>query len=157
MVSISLPLQTLTLDVTSFLSAHPSLIYDLAGHGVAHALYSHARRRRHGKGNRRVIRKESNRRRRWFVDNIIMHHKRLHDRNRETVINDARKRAIARRDAMKKESLNLQKTTPQKGPDQMKWRNAVNLKDKGSELRGRADSRRMRARSRWLAISENKN
>lgn len=162
MIFAGLPqIGVLTLDVTNFLSAHPALVNDIAGHALAHALYSHMRRGRRPGMSRRQIRKNSNRQRRWFVDNIIMHHKRIHDRNRQLAVDNARSRAIARRDALKREALplSIQKlTAPKPAQDEsLKWRNAVSLRQKGEELRGRADARKLRARSRWLAISETKN
>lgn len=144
-----LAIGAITFDASSFLSAHPALINEVGGHVLAQALYSYSRRsRRHGI-NRRQMRKASNRKRRWFVDNIIMHHKRLHDRNREAVVSNARSRVLARRKALEK-SAPMNSMTPQKNQDSMKWRNAVNLKEKGIEMRGRTDARKLRARSRWL-------
>ncbi len=144
----------MTFDVSNFLNAHPLLVQDVAGHSLAHALYSHVRRGRHGRANRRQLRKEVNRKRRWFVDNIIMHHKRLHDRNRATVVFDVRSRVLARRKELEKNPLSLQKssTAQQDHSDSHKWRNAVSLKDRGAEMRGRADAKRLRARSRWLSV-----
>jgi hypothetical protein len=47
------------------------------------------------KGMSKAQRKKRGRRRfRLFVDNIIMHHKRLHDRNRQIVIDLARTRVL---------------------------------------------------------------
>lgn len=147
---------TMTLDIGSFLTAHPALISDIAGHALAHALYSYVRRGSRGRGmSRRQMRKLANRRHRWFVDNIIMHHKRLHDRNRSMIISNARTRALARRDAAKREQVNLQRSVEIKKDDgRSRWRNQISLKEKGLELRGRADSRRLRARSRWLTVME---
>lgn len=104
------------------------------------------------------MRKAANRKRRWFVDNIIMHHKRLHDRNRAILVSNARSRALAIRGITKKESPSLQQENSlQRNQDpKMKWRNAVNLRERGKELRGRSDARRLRARSKWLAIMENR-
>ena len=156
MTFISLPIGTLTLDVTSLIAAHPGLIYDIGGHALAHALYSHIRRRHHSGLSRREMRKTANRKRRWFVDNIIMHHKRLHDRNRAVLISNARSRALAMRNTVKKEPLSpQQENSLHRDQDpKMKWRNAINLKEKGKELRGRSDARRLRARSKWLTIME---
>ena len=151
---------TLAFDASTFLSAHPGLVHEIAGHSLAHVLYSYIKRsgKRHGL-SRREIRKATNRRRRWFVDNIIMHHKRLHDHSRKILVSNARSRAIARRDAGKKENLSLQKSSDlQKNQNaEMKWCNSVSLKDKGIQLRGRIDAERKRARSRWLSLAESKN
>ena len=145
---------SLTLDFGNFLSLHPALINDVAGHALAHALYSHIRRAGRGRISRRQARKMSNRKRRWFVDNIIMHHKRLHDRNRELLISNARTRALARRKAQEKQPPMGASPTLQKDRDQpIKWRDTVSLKQKGADLRGRSDARRLRARSRWLTVA----
>jgi hypothetical protein len=141
----------MTLDVSSFLGTHPSLINEIGGHALAHALYSYMRRSRRRGISRRQMRKLSNRKRRWFVDNIIMHHKRLHDRNREIVVGNARSRVLARRKALEKRTAPMSSPELQKDRESMKWRNAVSLKEKAVELRGRADARKLRARSRWLS------
>jgi len=145
---------SLTLDFGNFLSLHPALINDVAGHALAHALYSHIRRAGRGRVSRRQARKMSNRKRRWFVDNIIMHHKRLHDRNRELLISNARTRALARRKSQEKQPPMGASPTLQKDRDQpTKWRDTVSLKQRGADLRGRSDARRLRARSRWLTVA----
>jgi hypothetical protein len=146
---------TMTFDVNNFLSAHPALANEVAGHALAHAFYSYIRRGNRGGLSRRQIRKELNRKHRRFVDNILMYNKRLHDKNRAIAVEDARSRIIARRKKLEKEALLLQRSTLQKDQnDSVKWRNAVSLREKGSELRGRIDARRLRARSRWLTITK---
>lgn len=100
-------------------------------------------------------RKNANIRRRWFVDNIILHHKRLHDKNRELAVNKARDQALARREALKKrQDLSLERARDPKKDQERKWRELVELKERSSSIRGRVDSRRLRARSRWLSVSE---
>jgi hypothetical protein len=149
-------LGSLTLDFGNFLSLHPALINDVAGHALAHALYSHIRRAGRGRISRRQARKMSNRKRRWFVDNIIMHHKRLHDRNRELLISNARTSALARRKAQEKQPPMGASPTLQKDRNQpTEWRDNVILKQRGADLRGRSDARRLRARSRWLTVAAN--
>jgi len=144
----------LTLDFGNFVSLHPALINEVAGHALAHELYSHMRRSGRGRVNRRQARKMSNNKRRWFVDNIIMHHKRLHDRNRELLISNARTLALARRKAQEKQPPMGASPTLQKDHDQpTKWRDTVSLKQRGADLRGRSDARRLRARSRWLTVT----
>ncbi|OFW80885.1 MAG: hypothetical protein A2887_02580 [Alphaproteobacteria bacterium RIFCSPLOWO2_01_FULL_40_26] len=155
---ISRPIGSLTFDIGNLLTSNPALIHEIAGHALAHILYSHIRHRRHGL-NRREIRKLINRRRRRFVDNIIMHHKRLHDRNRAIVITNARKRALAKREKAQKESSILQRgMSLQRNTDKpFKWQDAISLKEKGAKLRGHIDSRKLRARSRWLSVIQDKN
>lgn len=146
----------MTLDATSLLRAHPGMVHELAGHALAHVLYNHVRRVVRKKGlNRREMRKLSHRRKRRFVDNIIMHHKRLHDKNREMIVNNARARALARREQSKKESPSLAKSSNlQRDESKMKY-SSSSLKDRGEKLRGHNDARRLRARSRWLSLMNN--
>ena len=143
----------MTLGATSMLQSHPALVQELAGHALGHVLYSHIRRVVHRKGlSRRQMRKMVNRRRRMFVDNIIMHHKRLHDKNREMIISNARARAIARREQAKKQGPSLARSQEVKRDDvKMKYSRTNSLRERGEKLRGLNDARRMRARSRWLS------
>jgi len=104
------------------------------------------------------MRKSSNRKRRWFVDNIVMHHKRLHDRNRAIVVSNARSRALAKRESLKKNSPSLQKQSPsfmERHRDNSP-QSQNDLREKAKSLRGRVDARRLRARSRWLSVMEEK-
>ncbi len=118
-------------------------------------MYSHIHSNRKTGLSRRLRRKNANIRRRWFVDNIILHHKRLHDKNRELAIVKAREQAVARRDALKKkQELALEKARNPQKEQERKWRELVELKERSNSVRGRIDSRRMRARSRWLSVSE---
>lgn len=155
MTFLSLPnIGSLTLDVTGFLQANPGLINQIAGDALTHALHSYSRRSGRRKGlSRRQIRKTTNRKRRWFVDNIIMHHKRLHDRNRAIVVSNARSRALAKREALKKQGVTkYNESFLQK--ERQKDRQNSNLKDRANTIRGRADARKLRARSRWLSALE---
>lgn len=154
MTFISLPIGTLTLDITSLVNAHSGLIQQIAGDSLSHALHSFIRRSGSRRGlSRRMMRKNMNRKRRWFVDNIIMHHKRLHDRNRAIVVSNARTRALAKRDAAKQpQSPSLQRSAMVRERTQNKpSMSAMTLKERGAQLRGRVDARRIRARSRWLS------
>jgi hypothetical protein len=158
---ISLPnIVSLTLDPTSFLQpGSSSFAQELVSEGLSHALYSFIRRSGRRKSlNRRQMRKTTNRKRRWFVDNIVMHHKRLHDRNRAIVVSNARTRALAKREALKKNPAGLQKqnqTFAQKARDNSP-QSKNNLRERARSLRGSVDARRMRARSRWLSVMEEK-
>ncbi len=145
---------TLTLDLPNLLHANSGLINQIAGDALAHALHSYIRRTGSRRGlSRRQMRKASNRKRRWFVDNIIMHHKRLHDRNRAIVVSNARTRALAKRDSAK-QSPSLQRSALMAQRVQVKpaQDGGTKLKDRGMEIRGRVDARRTRARSRWLSV-----
>lgn len=146
---------TLTLDISNLLHANSGLIHQIAGDALSHALHSYVRRSGRRRGmSRRQMRKAANRKRRWFVDNIIMHHKRLHDRNRAIVVSNARTRALAKREANKQSpQLQQQKPSLSKDREQPKKTPAgPSLKERGMALRGRVDARRMRARSRWLSV-----
>lgn len=94
--------------------------------------------------SRRRRRKLANRRHRWFVDNIIMHHKRIHDKNRELVINRTRSLVFAR---PKQKEIGLVSARRWRDKDDIKR----NLKTRASEIRGRIDARRIRIRSRWVS------
>ncbi len=143
----------MTLDATSLISAHPALIHEIAGHTLAHVLYSQIRRITHRRGlSRSAMRKLVNRKRRRFTDNIIMHHKRLHDKNRQVIICNARSRALARRAQDKKESPSLERARELKMDDVKMRYSTISLKERGEKLRGNVDTRRLRARSRWLSV-----
>lgn len=154
MTFISLPnIATLTLDATNFLQANPFLIQDFASDTLSHALHSYARRSRRKGLSRRQLRKSSNRKRRRFVDNIVMHHKRLHDRNRAIVVSNARSRALAKREALKRNPTSLQKQSPtfaQRARDNSP-QSQSSLRERAKSLRGSVDARRLRTRSRWLS------
>ena len=122
------------------------LAHHLINHEILHVFFSVIRGPRRSRLTRAQRRKMANRRRRWFTDNIIMHHKRLHDRNREIVIASAKTRVVAKKLAASQPSPNK--------PSPTKWRDRVDIKDRGMSIRGRIDARRMRARSRWLSVSE---
>lgn len=148
---------TLTFDVNNFLTMNPTLVNSAAGYGLAHVLFSHIRRSGQGnRVNRRVARKIANRRRRRFVDNIIMHHKRLHDRNRETAVGNARLRALARQKKLKNPSV--QSTSLQHQRSNVKtYSSKVSLLERAKSIRSNTDSKRIRAQSRWASIMKMEN
>ena len=117
------------------------LVHHLIEHEIMHVFFNMMRGSRKGL-SRAQRRKLANRRRRWFTDNIIMHHKRLHDRNREIVIAEAKTLAMAKKLGKAPESPTN------------KWRDRVGVRDRGKIIRGRVDARRSRARSRWLSVAE---
>jgi len=143
----------MTIDVGNFLVTHPSLIHQVAGHALAHTLYSYVRHSRKRGFSRRQMRKSSNRKRRWFVDNIIMHHRRLHNRNRELIIGNARSKVVARHEA-KKKALALSHQRLQKDQKPTQWRDMAQaqVKERGSLLRNRVEARKTRAQQRWMTI-----
>ncbi len=151
------PIGTMTLNVSNFISAHPSLINDIAGHALQHALYSYMRGRRRPGLSRRQMRKTANMKHRWFVDNIIMHHRRLHAKNRELIVNQTRDRMLAKKNQIKKESLPLNPVLRREAEQKTRWQDMAKIKERSNTLRGRVDARKLRARSRWLSIAENVN
>jgi len=122
------------------------LAHELIGHKAFEVLCNLLKSPKGRRLTRAQRRRMMNRRRRWFVDNIIMHHKRLHDRNRSIAISSARDKIIQRRLA-----VNMKKPIDQASPT--KWRDRVDSKDRGLSIRGRIEARRARARSRWLSVA----
>ncbi len=155
MTFINLPnVGTLTLDAASLLQAHPTLLQQIVGDKLMHSLqkYLGRIRGRHGM-SRRMMRKSRNRKRRRFVDNIIMHHKRLHDHNRAIVVSNARSRALAKRSALKQDHLEYALTPEQihKRSEEKSY-HASSFSERVNTMRGRVDARRLRTRSRWLSV-----
>ena len=100
------------------------------------------------KGLTKAQRKKLARRRyRMFVDNIIMHHKRIHDRNREIAINNAK--ALGKKEKPKE---GRPRTVISPRRQDHKWRDRFNSRQNISLIRERISSRRMRAESRWKTI-----
>lgn len=152
---LSLPtsISTLSLSQASqFLGAHPELVHHVSQHALVHTFFSVVRKGRGRNLSRSQRRKIANRRRRWFVDNIIMHHKRIHDKNRQNTIDDLRKRALARREALKKKPNSLKEALllDREGPTI--WRDKINLKERTQSTRERIKMREIRAKSRWASL-----
>lgn len=140
-----------TLDISNLILNHPALVQHIGGDALAHVLYSYVRRAGHKRRHsRRHARKILNRKRRWFVDNIIMHHRRLHERNRELVVTNARSRVLAKREA---ERRRAGEGPNQERDESKKWQDADAVKNRTGEIRGRIDARKMRARSRWVSVA----
>lgn len=154
MTIISLPnVGTLTLGITNFLTANPALLHQLGSDALTHALRGYVKRVRRRRGvSRRVMRKTANRKRRWFVDNIIIHHKRLHDRNRAIVVSNARTRALAKRNLRQQAQETEYSPILQSQREKSYHDSSQNFRDKVDSLRGRVDARKLRARSRWLSV-----
>lgn len=143
---------------SALMASHPMIAYEIAGHTLGHILYGFIKRNRKRRGlTRAQMRKMTNRRRRQFVDNIIMHHQRLAKMNRQTIAGNARERALARRDKIKSKA-DFQKDRNSERDQEMrkKWQGGVSLKERGQKIRGTIDARRTRARSRWLTIVNEK-
>lgn len=123
------------------------ILQHFIGHEIMHSFFSMIRRKKGKRLSRSSRRKLRNRRRRWFTDNIIMHHKRLHDKNRQIVIASARTKVMSRK-------LARNKPDGPAIPESRKWRDRVEVRDRGRIIRGRVSARRSRARSRWLSVSD---
>ncbi len=143
---------------SALMASHPMIAYEIAGHTLGHILYGFIKRNRKRRGlTRAQMRKMTNRRRRQFVDNIIMHHQRLAKMNRQTIAGNARERALARRDKIKsKADFQKDKNSERDQEMRKKWQGGVSLKERGQKIRGTIDARRTRARSRWLTIVNEK-
>jgi hypothetical protein len=139
---------------SALIASHPMIAYELAGHTIGHILYGFIKRNRKRRGlSRAQMRKMTNRRRRQFVDNIIMHHQRLAKMNRQTIVGNARERAMARREkTQRKADMQKDQTFEKQQESRKKWQGGVSLKERGQKIRGTIDARRTRARSRWLTI-----
>ena len=139
---------------SALIASHPMIAYEIAGHTLGHILYGFIKRNRKRRGlSRAQMRKMTNRRRRQFVDNIIMHHQRLAKMNRQTIVGNARERAMARREkTQRKADMKKDQTFEKQQESRKKWQGGVSLKERGQKIRGTIDARRTRARSRWLTI-----
>lgn len=155
MTFISMPNGSLTLD------KHNGLLRgDAARFAVSSLLYSKIYRSARRSGHSRSqARKLANRRRRYFVDNIIMHHKRIHDYNRKMVISSARDRAVARKKEMEQAAKNreLKKAEQKNRYEHQRWTQKPNIKARSLEIRDRLKTKRIRTDSRWAALIESQN
>lgn len=97
-----------------------------------------------GKMTKAQRKKITRRRFRMFVDNIIMHHKRLHDKNRDIPIKAEKERL---------KTQNKKKTLDKK--DQNKWRKKYAKDNRAKKIKERINARRIRSKSKWTAIIEN--
>ncbi len=141
-------LQIIKLDYKEFIRAHPSLIQDVATYSLAGILYSRTRISRLTRSCRRKLRKLRNRKHRWFVDNIIMHHKRMCDHN--TSLYKKRKKIL---DEEKQRKLKLKNKNRENSiDDSFKWRNSTTNKERSSEIRQRIQAKKIRAMSRWATL-----
>ena len=120
------------------------ILQQLIGDEMLHAFFSTIRKSKKPRLSRAGRRKVLNRKRRWFTDNIIMHHKRLHDRNRQITVSQAREQVQMGSKSKKR----MDKQEPGR------WRDRVEIRDRGRIIRGRIDNRRSRARSRWLSVAD---
>jgi len=155
---LSLPaVGSIAFSPATLFASHPTLMYEVIGHSLGHMLFGFMKRNRKRRGlSRAQMRKVTNRRRRQFVDNIIMHHQRLANLNRQVVVNNARERAIARREKIKKKADARDASKgfafSREEDPRKKWQTNTDLKERGKKMRGMVDARRIRARSKWLTV-----
>lgn len=130
------------------------LVRHIAEHGAAEAIFCLFRKKRKRRLSRSQRKKLITRRRRKFVDTVIMRHQRIHQKNRDIVLEEPeeliRKRKLKRKKKKDKEK-ELKKESKSHGTH--KWQDSEDLKHKGTIIRGRIDARRLKARSKWLSVS----
>ncbi|MBU6338787.1 MAG: hypothetical protein KGQ36_02315, partial [Rickettsiales bacterium] len=153
MLSLTLAnsLTSMSLGDKSFAGISPNLAKGFANHTlekiILRNLHSHVRKSKLIGLSRSARRKIINRRKRWFVDNIVMHHKRIHDKNRQTTVDDMRKKALEKREALKKRQPTLQEALSINKDGPIKWSEKVDLRKRSLDARDRINSRRARAKS----------
>jgi hypothetical protein len=95
------------------------------------------------------------RKRRMFVDNVIMNHKRLHDKSREKII-DETKAKISSKPSKKK--LNMPSNKPEIGPTKSplkKVKPEQGERDK-THIKGSVDNKNQKSKSEWATkVKEN--
>lgn len=117
-------------------------------------VHHHIRKGKMAGLSRSKRRKITNRRKRWFTDNIVMHHKRLHDRSRQQAIEDVRKKALERRKQLKKKKQpTLKEALKIENKGELTWDQKINMKDRSIKSRERIKNRELRAQSRWLSVN----
>lgn len=157
MLYLTLPstIHALSIYLANVVTANPVIVREIGTHVLLHSMRHHARvprsMSRVNRGNLRLRRRAINQRHRWFVDNIIMHHRRLHEKNRQIAINNSRN-ASPLVSKKPNDPLNLN----HRGPltQQKNWGQRVIVKNRTQDLRDRIESRRIRAKTRWLTIEK---
>lgn len=118
-----------------------------AGSGMYSLLFGAAGLRSMSKSKRK---KMSRRRFRMFVDNIILHHRRLHNRNRQITIDLARSRILNKDKNREKAKAELARKKKNK------WREKYAKHHRAVEIKERINARRIRAKSSWTALIDEK-
>lgn len=114
--------------------------------GSVNALFSLIRKKsKKGKFSRKSRRRYLSQRKRWFTDNIIMHHRRLHKKNRDIVLEIEPQKRVKTKLKRKKKELKSKER-------ERKWRDKKDIRQRSAILRGRIDARRLKARSKWLSV-----
>ena len=113
--------------------------------------------------SRAQIKKMAMRKRRKFVDTIIMNHKRMHDKNRALAIEKVKVRLVGAqtkspKKASKKQNIGLNRSES-KTQDSNKWRTKVrpkgDVRKKRTQIKGMVDDEKQKSRSRWaIRINE---
>ncbi len=83
-----------------------------------------------------------------FVDNIIMHHKRLHDKNRQITID------LVSKNLNKKEKDRKKEKRERELRQKNQWRQKYAKNNRALEIKERISARRIRAKSGWVAMIE---
>lgn len=81
-----------------------------------------------------------------------MHHRRLHQKNREIALDPPEKEIKQRKKLKRKKEKDKEKET--KLGRKKEWQSNDQLKHRGTIITGRIDARRLKARSRWLSVSK---
>ncbi len=115
------------------------------GSGVYSLVFGLAGARKMSNAQRK---KASRRKSRFFVDNIIMHHKRLHDKNRQITIDLVKKKSQEKEKDKKKQKEELVQK------DQRKWRDKYDRNKRTLAIKERINARRIRAKSSWTALMD---
>lgn len=115
------------------------------GSGVFSWIFGGIGARSLSKAKRKKI---ARRRYRMFVDNIIMHHKRLHDKNRQITIDLTRRRMFDKSKDAKREKEDRERK------ERNKWRDKYAKNNRAVEIKERINARRIRAKSSWTALIE---
>lgn len=129
------------------------LVKHIALDRIAHGILSLFRKKKKRKLTRSQRRKLTTKNRRRFVDNVIMHHQRIHQKNRDIVIQEPIELEKRKKLKRKKKKEQQRKKDKETRSNNEKWQNADDLKHKGTIIRGRIDARRLKARSKWLSVA----
>lgn len=94
------------------------------------------------------------RKRRMFVDRIVMHHKRLHDQNREKIIEETKEKLSKKPSQILSKpnsSPKLSRLKPHPDKNDFKWQQKVKPKqgEHRTKVKGLVDPTRERSRSKW--------
>ena len=81
-----------------------------------------------------------------------MHHKRMHDKDRDLVINKAKERLNERKKQVKSKTKSLKYIDNGSKEQRPNWQQTVLIQNRGSDIRGRIQTKKIRARTRWASV-----